>query len=147
MLITPRPGVNLDNLIQSLQTVHTEAFNLRGGSGAPIAHKRLLAYLEWAGRATRMLGYQISAADLAALVLNRRYELLLSISGTMTSTEMEVQRVVNDLVSLELDQQVTDLGSTIKTLQSYQQRWKNVGDLVVSDTCFYVEHPRQTGRH
>ena len=141
MLVTPRPGVSLNNLIQSLQSVHNEAVNLRGGSGAPTAHKRLLSYLEWVGQATRMLGYQIREADLAALVLNRRYELFLSISGTMTSTEIEVQRVVNDLVSLELDQRVPDLDAAIKTLQSQQQRWLRVGELVVLDSNLYIHHP------
>jgi hypothetical protein len=103
----------------------------------------LLAYLEWAGEAARMLGYQISDADLASLVLNRRYELLLSSFGTMASPEMEVQRVVNDLVTLELDERAKDFDAAIKTLQSYQQRWKSVGDLLVLDTNFYVEHPTE----
>lgn len=60
MLLTPRPGVGPDDLIQTLASTRTEAFNLRGGGGAPTAHKRLLAYLEWAGRAARMLRGRIS---------------------------------------------------------------------------------------
>ena len=141
MLLTPRPGVGLDDLIQTMDSTRTEAFNLRGGGGAPTAHKRLLAYLEWAGRAARMLRGRISGKDLASLVLNRRYELLLASAGTLTSSDVEVQRVVNDLVSQELDQRVHDLDEAIKTLKAYKERWRNVGDLLVLDTCFYVEHP------
>jgi hypothetical protein len=140
MLVTPRPGVSMDNLIQDLQTSRDEAFNLRGGSGAGTAQIYLLDYLDWAGRAARTLGNQISEADLASLVLNRRYELLLSSFGTMASPLLEAQRVVRDLVQLELDERVKDLDAAITTLRSYKDRWNNVGDLVVLDTNFYVEH-------
>lgn len=141
MLITPRPGVGLDDLIQTLDSTRNEAFNLWSGGGPGPAHKRLLAYLEWAGRAARMLGGRISQADLAALVLNRRYEVLLGSFGTMAATETAVQRVVNDLVSLELDERVKDFDAAIKTLQSSQQRWSRAGVLVVPDSSFYIRHP------
>jgi len=49
--------------------------------------------------------------------------------------------VVNDLVSQELDQRVDHFDEAIKTLTAYKERWRNVGDLLVLDTCFYVEHP------
>ena len=88
-----------------------------------------------------MLGGRISDRDLASLVLNRRYELLLASAGTLTSSDAGVQRVVNDLVSQELDQRVQDFDEAIKTLKAYKERWRNVGDLLVLDTCFYVEHP------
>ena len=140
MLITPRPGVGLDNLIQNLQTSRDEAFNLRGGSGATTAQIYLLDYLDWAGRAARTLGNQISEADLAALVLNRRYEVLLSSFGTMTSLLVEAQRVVRDLVRLELDERVKDFDAAIETLNAYRQRWASGVDLVVLDTGFYVKH-------
>src|SRR5487761_283333 len=141
MLITPRPGISLDNLIQSLGSVRTSASNRV--SGVRPAHKRLLAYLEWASEAARMLGYQISEADLASLVLNRRYELLLSSFGTMAGPEMEVQRVVNDLVTLELDERVKDFDEAIKALDSYRKRWVSGVDLVVLDTGFYIKHSKK----
>jgi len=141
MLLTPRPGVGLDDLIQTLESAHTEAFNLRGGGGAQTAHKRLLAYLEWAGRAARMLRDRVSDKDLASLVSTRRYELLLASAGTLTSSDIEVQRVVNDLVSQELNERVADFEAAIKTMKAYKDHWSSVGDLVVLDTNFYVEHP------
>jgi rRNA-processing protein FCF1 len=141
MLVTPTPGGNLDNLVKNLRQIHSEAFNLRAGSGPQTAHKRLLAYLEWASRSARMLRNQVSEADIAALVLNERYKLLLSSSGTMASPEMEVQRVVNDLVSLELDQRVTDLDDAITTLESERRRWTGISDLVLPDSNFYIHHP------
>jgi hypothetical protein len=82
MLVTPRPGVNRDNLLNILRSVQGDVTNLRGGGGPQTAHKRLLGYLEWTSDAVRMLGNQISSADLERLVLTRRYELLLSGSAT-----------------------------------------------------------------
>jgi hypothetical protein len=143
MFLTPRPGVSLDNLISSLQTVHTEAFNLRAGGGPANAHQRLLAYLEWAARSVRMLNRQLSDADMASLVLTRRYELLLSKAGTLTSGDVEVQRLVNGMVSLELDERVDDLDKAVKAARSYKVRWTDVGDLVALDTNFYLVHPQE----
>lgn len=139
MLITPRPGVNLDNLLKDLAFVRSDVSNKV--TGARGAHKRLLAYLEWAGSAARLLGYQISDSDLAALVLNRRYEVLLSSFGTMTSPEVEVQRVVNDLVTLEVEQRSKVLDAATQTLQAERERWAKAGVLVVPDSSFYIRHP------
>lgn len=72
-----------------------------------------------------MLRGRISDKDLASLVFNRRYELLLASAGTLTSSHIEVQRVVNDLVSQELDQRVHDFDEAIKTLKAYRKRWRN----------------------
>jgi hypothetical protein len=41
MLISPRPGVSRDNLLKSLQSVHTDVYN--GGGQARNAYERLLA--------------------------------------------------------------------------------------------------------
>lgn len=60
---------------------------LRGAGGPPDVHKRLLAYLGWTTFAVQMLANQVSDADLRALVLTRRYELLLSGVGTMRGSE------------------------------------------------------------
>ena len=140
MLITPRPGVNRDNLLKTLRSVHNEVVNLRGGGGPSTAHQRLLAYLEWAGRAVRMLGNQVASVDLDHLVLTKRYELLLSGVGTMTGTEREVQRVVNGLVSLELDQRVEAFEAAIQALEKQIKRWSDYAHFVVPDTSFYIEH-------
>lgn len=139
VLITPRPGVNLDNLSQNLAFLRSDVSNKVGSAHG--AHKRLLAYLEWAGSAARLLGYQISEADLASLVFNRRYELLLASAGTLTSDEAQVQRVVNDLVTLEVEERGKDFDAAITTLEAYKDRWTNVSDLVVLDTNFYLHHP------
>jgi hypothetical protein len=34
MLVIPRPSVNRENLVKTLQSVYTDAYNLRGGGGA-----------------------------------------------------------------------------------------------------------------
>jgi hypothetical protein len=71
--------------------------------------------------------------------------LLLASAGTLAlGSDVEVQRVVNDLVSQELDQRVDDFDEAIKTLKAYEERWRNVGDLLVLDTC--TRHPGRAGR-
>ena len=57
-----------------MQSDRKEAITLRGGGGASTARKRVLAYLEWTSNAVRMLGNQVSNADLERLVLTKRYE-------------------------------------------------------------------------
>jgi hypothetical protein len=141
MLLAPRPGVSLDSLMQNLQGIRTEASNLRAGGGPSTAHKRLLAYLEWASRSARALGYQIRESDLASLVLTRRYELLLASAGMLTSSDTEVQRVVNGLVVLELDERTDDFDEAIKSLRSERDRWAKAGVLVLPDSSFYIRHP------
>ena len=70
VLVTARPGVNRENLLKTLQSVYTDAYNLRGGGGAAQnAYERLLVYVEWTSAAVRMLGNQISNDDLDRLVL------------------------------------------------------------------------------
>jgi rRNA-processing protein FCF1 len=143
MLITPRPGVSLDNLIQNLRTVHMEASSLRDSGSAPTAQVYVLDYLDWANRAARTLGSQIRDTDLASLVLNRRYEVLLSSFGTMSSPLREAQRVVRDLVRLELGERVKDFEAAVKTLEEQIQRWARLGVFVVADTSFYIEHEQK----
>jgi hypothetical protein len=141
VLVTPRRGVSRENLLKTLQSLHTEVFNLRAGSGPSAAHKRLLAYLEWTSNASRMLGSQVTNADLAHLVLTDRYKLLLSgLAGTLTGSEIEVQRVVNGLVSLELDERVAAFEAAIDALRRQIQRWSEYGAYVVPDSSFYIEH-------
>jgi hypothetical protein len=142
MLVTPRPGVNRENLLKSLQSVYTDAYNLRGGGGAARnTYERLLAYVEWTSAAVRMLGNQVSNSDLDSLVLTGRYRLLLAgLVGTMTSTEQPVQRVLNGLVSLELDERTEDFEAAIKALQDQIARWSGYGHYVVPDTSLYIHH-------
>jgi hypothetical protein len=88
-----------------------------------------------------MLGNQVSNGDLDRLVLTERYRLLLAgLVGTATSTELPVQRVVNGLVSLELDERVADFDVAIKALQRQIARWSAYGHYVVPDTSFYIHH-------
>ena len=140
MLLTPRPGANLDNLLQNLQTIRDEASGLLSGSGTT-AQIYVLDYLDWAGRAARMLGNQISADDLRSLVLNLRYEMLVSSFGTIGHPSREAQRVVRDLVRMEVGDRIKDLDEAIQTLKDERSRWARAGALVVPDTGFYIRHP------
>lgn len=143
MLITLRPGVNRENLLNALQSVYTDVFNLRAGGGpGRTAHDRLLAYIEWTNSAVRMLDGQISSEDLDRLVLTDRYRLLVSGSAvSLTGTDVQVQRAVNEWVSLELDARVAGFEAVIKELQGRIARWSGDEHCVVPDTSFYIHHP------
>jgi hypothetical protein len=90
-----------------------------------------------------MLSNQISGADLDRLVLTRGYERLLLGVGSMTGTEVEVQRVVNALVSTELDQRVAAFEEATRTLDDQMRRWSMLGEFVVPDSSFYIQHSKK----
>jgi PIN domain len=140
VLVTPRPGVNRKHLRDTLRSVHTDVANLQGG-GPHGAYKRLLAYLEWTSNAARSLANLISSDDLDELVLTKRYERLLSGVGNMTSDEVEVQRVVNGLVSTELNERTAAFGAAVAAVEEQISRWSRLGEFVMPDTSFYITHP------
>jgi hypothetical protein len=137
MLVTPRPGVNRENLLQTLRHVSADITRIDAHSPQD-AHKRLLRYLEWTGDAVQMLSDQTSAADLDRLVLTRRYQQLLSGVGTMAGTA--TQRVVNGLVSLEIRERTNAFEAAVKALDKQINRWKNYAHFALPDTSFYVRH-------
>lgn len=139
MLITPRPGVSREHLLSDLREITNEIQSLYGGDSA---HKRLLAYLEWVSRAVEKLGNQISSADLERLVLTKRYEQLLMGVRAMDSPQMEVQRVVNGLVSLEVRQRQDAFKTATDALGEQIKQWSQPGVFVVPDTTFYVRHDK-----
>lgn len=142
MLIIPRPGVNRENLLDLLRSIHSRVLNLRsGGPPGSTAYGWLLAYLDWSSEAARMLGNQISPADLDRLVLTRGYERLLSGLGSWDGMTTVLQRAVNGLVSTEMEQRVTTFEEVIKTIEEQIQRWALVGDFLVPDTSFFIKHP------
>ena len=142
MLVTPRPGVRRENLLEALREVHTAVSNLWSGGGPGPAQQRLAEYLEWVTNTVRQLGNQLAAGDLDQLVLTPGYGRLLSIAGTMTGTDIATQRVLNGMVSLELGRRVEDFAAAIKGLEEQDRHWKGTpGVLVVADTSFYIQHP------
>jgi hypothetical protein len=140
MLVTPRTGVDRRYLRDTLRSVHNDVSNLWSG-GPHGAYKRLLAYLEWASDAASRLGGMISSDDLNRLVLTKRYDLLLSGVRTMTGDEREVQRVVNGLVSTELTERVEAFKAAIAAMEEQINRWSQLGEFIMPDTSFYIEHP------
>jgi len=137
MLVTPRPGVDRTNLLETLRSVQTQVSNLRGGGRD--AFDRLLDYLNWASDAVATLGNRISSADLDRLVLTKRYEQLLSGVGALANAE--TTRLVNTLVSLELTQRTDAFNEAISTLNQYIERWSRPDHFIVADSSFYIHHP------
>jgi hypothetical protein len=137
MLISPRPGANRDNLLQTLRNVHSAVINAR--SAGTSAYERLLNYLEWATNSAAQLRNQVSAADLTALVLTPRHDTLLDGVGHLGGTEQ--QRLVNLLVDQELSDRAETLEAAIKQLQERITEWTEREWFVVADSSFYIQNP------
>jgi hypothetical protein len=74
-------------------------------------------------------------------VLTDRYRLLVGGPvGTLTGTEMQVQRAVNGWISLDLDERVTNFEAAIQALQGQIARCSGYGRYVMPDTSFYIHH-------
>jgi hypothetical protein len=141
VIVSPRPGVSRDNLLQTLRNVHNGLLNLRGG-GSGSAQARVLSYLEWATETTRILDYLVSPADIRRLVLTFGYERLLGVAA-LTGTDIGTQRVLNGMVSLEIDQRVQAFESTIAAVRVQIERWPLTPAFTVPDTSFYIEHEQK----
>lgn len=143
MLVACLPGVNRENLRDTVRDLHTEVFNLRGASGGRDAYEGLLAYLQWASKAAQVLGNQITTTDIDRLVLTRRYELLLSGVGSLLGTVHVTEPLVNRLVSIELDQRIAAFDEALKALDQQIDRWSGPEEFVLPDTSVYIEHPQK----
>ena len=137
MLITARPGSHRDNLLKSLRSVRDGLFEHSSTNGRT-AHKHLVDYLGWANNAVRVLGRQISAADLNELVLTKRHQQLLAGVGSLAGTD--TREVVEGLVTLEVEDRIAVFDEAIKSLSSQIERWSRPGVFIVADTTFYIEH-------
>lgn len=138
-LVTPIPGADRGNVLNALREVLTAASNLRGAH-SDSAHGRLTAYIEWATNAVSMLHGQVSQADVERLILTRGYERLLSGVGTLTGTDVGTRRVVNGLVSQELQQRETALEEAVKALSTRIDRWSGPEEFGLADTSVYIQH-------
>jgi hypothetical protein len=58
----------------------------------------------------------------------------------MTGTDIGTQRVLNGMVSLELNQRTESFGAAIKAPDAQIQRWAMRGVFAAADTSFYIEH-------
>jgi PIN domain len=139
MHVTPLPGADRNALLKTLRSLHTEVVGLRGGGAPGPAHDRIGSYLEWAANAVRHLDNQVKAADIGRLVLTHGYDRLLNALG-VPGTDITTQRVLNDLVSLELDQRVQAFEAAVNAVQAQIGRWPLTQAFVVPDTSFYIEH-------
>jgi hypothetical protein len=138
VLLSPRRGISGENLLESLRDRHNELVNLRGGGGPGHAQDRISRYLEWVFNAVRHLTFQVSAADIDRLV-TCGYDRLLAAS-TMPGTDMGTQRVLNGMLSLELDQRIEAFEATIAALRQQIAGWQRSGVFAAPDTSFYIEH-------
>lgn len=104
------------------------------------AHDRLTAYLAWATNAVLMLEHRISAADIDRLVLTRGYKRLLSVAGSLTGLDVGTQRLLNGLLSLEIQQRITALDQAAKDLDTQIQLWSGFAEFTIPDISVYSEH-------
>jgi hypothetical protein len=133
VLVTPRPGVSQEILLKNLRELHDSVFNFGGGGGPGPAQARIRTYLEWTVNAARQLGYLVSASDIDRLVLTVGYNRLLGVVA-MPGTEVGTQRVLNGMLSLELDLRVEAFDAAVKALQAQIARWHTPGVFVAADS-------------
>jgi PIN domain-containing protein len=138
MLVTPYPGANRDDVLSTLRDLKSAAQNAGNVHGP--AQDHLTSYLEWATNSVQMLEHRISAADIDRLVLTRGYDRLLAAAGTLTGADMSTQRVLNGLVSHELQQRAQALDAAIQDLDAQIRRWPQDAAFAVADTSVYIEH-------
>jgi hypothetical protein len=74
------------------------------------------------------------------LVLTRGYDRLLAAAGSLTGEDIGTQRVLNGLVSGEIQQRLQVLDEAILDLDSQGRRWPQGTVYAVADTSFYIEH-------
>ena len=138
MLVTLYPGANRDDVLRVLRDIQSAVQNAGNVHGP--AQARLAAYLEWATNSVRMLEHRVSSADVDRLVLTRSYDRLLTAAGNLAGEDIGPQRVLNGLVSNEIQQRSQILDEAIKDLHSQVQRWPQGNIYAVADTSFYIEH-------
>lgn len=106
MLVTPLPGTNRENLRLVLSGVLNELRTVR--SGAPSREDGFLTqYLLWTTDAVRQLRSHIHTDDVERLVLGSHYDRLLN--ARPSSAQPPIQKRVNGLLDLELDQRLAEL--------------------------------------
>jgi hypothetical protein len=138
MLVTLYPGANRDDVLRTLREIASAA-QIAGNTHGP-AYDRLTAYLEWATTSVQMLEHRVSAADIDRLVLTCGYERLLSVAGSLTGLDVGTQRVLNGLLSLEIQQRIGALEQAVADLRAQIQRWSGYPVSAVADTSFYIEN-------
>jgi rRNA-processing protein FCF1 len=138
MLVTPVPGAHRDNVLKTLRSVHMAAANLNGGVQEN-AYGRLLSYLVWANDSVRLLTSQIHVRDIDRLVRTRTHQSLLDGVGHLAGSSQ--QKLLNGLVSLEIEQRTAALEDALNSLQDQMARWSSGISLLVPDTSFYIKHP------
>jgi len=104
--------------LRQIESAATDAGNAGGG-----AYNRLMAYLEWATASERMLAGRLTRADIDRLVLTRGYERLLAAAGSLTGDDTGTRRVLDGMVSEELQQRGRALDDVIRDLDRQITRW------------------------
>ncbi|MCD0450419.1 PIN domain-containing protein [Actinocorallia sp. API 0066] len=134
MLINPLAGMRRHDLIQTLREAETKGRNLSGFQTASVLHAK---YLQWVVDTERQLRNVISSADLDRLIRTPRFWALhgVNFAGIDSATAF-------DLVRVEVEEAVTNLGEACQALEFLDTRWPNRDAIfVVCDTTFYCTYP------
>ncbi|OWV04716.1 hypothetical protein B5D80_19690 [Micromonospora wenchangensis] len=141
VLITPLPGGDREVLRSALADVHQQITNLQG-NGPREALERALAYLDWCHEAQRRLRNQVRPAELEYLVPLKAYDVVLAAAGAFVTRPVG-DRLINGLVSTQLDERVSVLKAALDDLAGQVKRFDRRGELLVLDTNIYMEHPEK----
>jgi hypothetical protein len=139
MLVRCLPGVDRTVLLSLLRQQHMAVVNVRGTPqlGWTGSFSRLVEYLFWASDTARLLGGLIGSEDVDRLVFTGGYRLLLSSADVLEGRYFD--RVLENMVMLELDQRVKAFDEVIAQLDRLIERWSRPGVFVVPDTSFFIK--------
>lgn len=131
MYLTPVPGRDRKQLIDTLRNIQTNLVNVR--SKSTVRSDLFLHYSIWADESVRILRGQVREADLDRLILTRRYWAL---QTSTASTD------IGTIVDLEIDERRVALEAAIAELEEEQRlSTSRAGHVVVADTNLFCEHP------
>ncbi|MFE7869448.1 PIN domain-containing protein [Micromonospora humida] len=138
MLIVPLPGSDRENLRSALAGLHQQLVNLRGGGGQT-AFQRATQYIDWAQEARRMLRNQVRPDEAEHLVPTKSWEAALT-AMIVASHSSVGARVLNGLVSAELDERIHVFDQALADLTQAMEGFTRPGKLVVIDTNCFIEY-------
>lgn len=133
MYLTPVPGCDRKQLIDTLRTIQNSVINVR--SQSMIRSDLLLHYSIWASEAVRLLRGKVREADLDRLILSRRYWALQASTASID---------IGTIVDLEIDERRAALDAAVGELEEEQRlEISRPGHVVIADTNVFLEHPEK----
>ena len=133
-VVTPRPGVSPQTVLEALRETETAVGNARGAGGSAL--DQFNRYHLWADEAANRLGRLLRPDDVDDLVTTRRHWTLQSLDPASRASG-----ALATFVGLEFDERVRDFELARRDLEAQLARWNSRSGLfVIADTNVYLHH-------